>query len=72
MDPRILREKMRILSRCERDGWFLVANQGEATTRTARMTSFVTNLEGKRRQIIERLLDRTLSNYLDPSADSKK
>lgn len=69
MDPQSLREKMRVISRCERQSWFFAHREGDSTTRSARVTSFVANLEGKRRQIIERLLDRTLASYLDSSAE---
>ena len=72
MDAHILREKMRVISRCERDGWFFPhGDAGDGTTRSARLSSFVANLEGKRRQIIERLLERTLSSYLDSSQDDE-
>lgn len=64
MDRRILQERMRVISKCERDGW-LVADSGYAETTSRHMISGRIPNESKRRQIVEKLLDRTLANYLD-------
>jgi len=66
MVQRILKARMRLMSRCERDGLFFVRQEDESSG-SARLSMYVSSLQAKRMQVIERLLERTLSNYMAPN-----
>jgi len=66
MNPRIVWHKKRVISRCDRDGALPSQPQTPGSVaqdgRTAHFSNIVTRLEGKRRQMVERLVERTLTD----------
>ena len=69
MDSRVARQKQRVMSRCEIDGWsgghFVPAGVAIAwNTRNPRFTKIVDRLETKRRLMVARLVERNLAAWV--------
>jgi hypothetical protein len=71
MNHRLDHNRQQVLTRCERDGWISRNPGGERSaapdeSQALRFSTVVANASAKRRQVIERMLERTLASYSRP------